>query len=189
MNNIEKQLRTLRSIAADEAFHVRLQAMAGDLPDLRPRSVVPLVAFRLALAGITLLLLGSLGTGVLLAAKGSNPGSVLYPLKQVVDTHHVPFFSTPAASPTAVPTSTPQEVRHAIQAPYEQENEQEGLVSSQSAPNAGNESVHGDVKGISVHGGDEEKVQQSSQQPANAPSILQEVPPSLKSHTSEESDN
>ncbi len=183
MNNIEKQVHLLQSIKPDSACRARLQAMTRELPDLRPH--MPLVVFRLALAGVTLLLLGSLGTGILLAAKGSNPGSVLYPLKQVVDTHHVPFFSVPVASPTTVPQRVPYDVHHAIQAPHEQENEQEGHVSSPSATDAGTESIHSDVKGVSVHQGDEEKVRQT----VHAPSTLQEIPPADKLHVDDEAGN
>lgn len=182
MNNIEKELKNLQKITPDSAFYDRMHAMVADLPDLRPRAAAPLIAFRLALVAVVLLVLGSLGTGVLLAAKGSNPGSILYPIKQVVDTHHVPFFSTPVASPTAVPSIiVPQ--HHSVQS-EEQENDHEGNNASSSAHHAeGGEQQ--DVKGASVKHGDEEKVQL----PTVSSSPLQEVPSNVKLHADEESDN
>ncbi len=183
MNNIEKKLKTLQAIQPDGAFRDRLHAMVADLPDLRPRAAAPLIAFRLAFVVVVLFVLGSLGTGVLLAAKGSNPGSILYPLKQAVDTHHVPFFSIPVASPTAVPTVVPSQ-HHSVQLPEDHENEHEGSLASPSAHHGDNEKQQ-DVKGASVKHGDEEKVHL----PTVSSSPLQEVPSSVKLHANEELDN
>lgn len=135
-NNLLKTLNSLQEVQARESLKKRIHSLEQSLPygEVMPR--MSLTMFRVAFAGIVVVLLLGLGSGVVAAAKGSHPGSLLYPLKKAIVQTQIKFTSnpeekavlkkeieesTPSATPVASPTAKPViKVKE-----HEDENEQE----------------------------------------------------------------
>lgn len=131
-NEIMQKFKDMQYVHASRALHEQIIATAGELSDKHKGFYFPLFAFQAALAGLVILLLVGLGSGVVLAAKGSNPGTPFYPVKQlfqkiapqIVKEETVPTptpFST-ETSPTPYPSAGQH---HSIQG-GEREDEHEG---------------------------------------------------------------
>lgn len=140
--NIENTVHQLQKIVPSKKLTYRITQMASDLPIRSPGFDFPLLTFRVALAGIVLFLVSGIGTSVLLAAKGSSQGSVLYPMKQTLEKHHVPFF-VPTLSPAMILPKT---------LPSPTEPQPTDTEKGKSASDSGT-SIHHSV----THGGDDEQ--------------------------------
>lgn len=103
--SIERDLQQLQNIKPSKKLAYKIEGLVHSLPEKSRGVNLPLITFRLALAVGIFFIITSMGTGVLLAAKGSSEGSVWYPIKQTLEKHNVPFFA-PTATPT--PTQMPQ---------------------------------------------------------------------------------
>lgn len=141
---LEKGLQTLQEIKAPEGLKKRIHGMAADLPPKHRGLYFPLVAFQMAIVAVVLFVLIGLGSGVVVAAKGSHPGSPLYPVRQIIEKVPAPFVrptvtATPTpVRPSATPTVTPNEEKKSNEG---KEKEQEKKVNSYEKK---------DVKGIST---------------------------------------
>lgn len=146
--NIERDLQQLQNIRPSKKLAYRIESLAHSLPE-RSGVNMPLVAFRLALAVGIFFIITSMGTGVLLAAKGSNKGSVLYPIRQTLERHNVPFFApTTTPTPTQIPQIRSSEKNEQTNEPHESEGKQ--------ATNAAVQDVHHSIKGVGDEGDDRE---------------------------------
>ena len=112
--SLENQLQKVEEVKSHSRLRKRLTVLIDDLPySVGPN--YPLFTFRLAIAGLLLFLLTGLGTGVVLGAKGSNQGSLLFPLKKVIVQTQIHFAASEHEKETlraqiqvsTVPTVTP----------------------------------------------------------------------------------
>ena len=130
-------LSQLRSVNAPDHVYDNIEHAMQTLPG-KPRGFYfPLVAFQLAVGVVVVLLLVGTGSGIVLAAVGSNPGTPLYPVKKVlqrVAPQVVQHFAQ--VIPTATPTPTAMPIKH-IQRPTESEKQ-----------NPHNDKQQKDVRGI-----------------------------------------
>ena len=117
---IMQQLQDMQYVHASKELHEQIVSTVGELPDKHTGFYFPLVAFRLALVGVLLLLVVGLGSSVVLAAKGSNPGTPLYPVKQLIKKIAPQIIglqeATSPTPPPAFPSITP--VPHSVQHPH-----------------------------------------------------------------------
>lgn len=103
-NIILEHLQSLGGIKASNKLHKKIDTQSAFLQPKYRGFYFPLFAFRtgLALSVIAVLLLA--GSGLVWAAKLSNPGTPLYPIKQAIQTI-APQFIHPEVIPTIVPQS------------------------------------------------------------------------------------
>lgn len=83
-NNIEELIQKIQEVKASAALEKRIENSIFSLPSYRTGFNYPLIAFRVALASIILFVVAGLGSGVVVAAQGSHPGSLLFPLKKAI---------------------------------------------------------------------------------------------------------
>lgn len=104
----EKELRTqleyLQQLKAPKSVHKFVEAKTVNLSEKRGGWYFPLVMFRVGFAIAVLLLFVLATSGVVVAAVQSTPGSMLYPVKQVI--RHLPIIHTAMPTPTSVPNHT-----------------------------------------------------------------------------------
>ncbi len=104
-NEVVQELQDMQYLwHAPKTLHDNLLSMTGRLPDKHRGFYFPLFAFQMALVGIVALVLVGLGSGVVLAARGSNPGTPFYRVRQLIQ-KVVPQIVQEEPSPT--PTITP----------------------------------------------------------------------------------
>lgn len=123
----EKMIRQLERIEAPQSLKERVHGMVGDLPAKHRGIFFPLIAFQAAVVVGVLLLLVGLGSGVVVAAKGSHPGSPLYSVRQIIEKVPV-VLQKPSLPPTRVipqatttPAFSPKRERHAEEKDPERE--------------------------------------------------------------------
>lgn len=112
MQTIE-EIRKLENIRASFTLQKRIQGLSFALPKKHEGVFMPLIVFRGALVLGALLILCILGgSGLVMAATLSKPGSTFYPVKQALQKAHIPFISAEIEKKENPPSPTPTPSQH-----------------------------------------------------------------------------
>ena len=98
--SIINNLKSLKSVKADESLRKRISLLASQLPENRKYFYNPFFALKPLLIALLLLILT--GTGIAVASQNAKQGDLLYPVKTIVNS----LFSKPAQEPENLPAPT-----------------------------------------------------------------------------------
>lgn len=132
-----------RHIVASDKLHDDIGVMTRDLAVVRQGFYFPLFALQAAMASIVLIVLVSIGSGVVVAAKGTHPGSPFYPVKQAL--HAIAPAVVPADVTPTLTQSAPTPIPVIHQEEKQEKKEQRRHILLQ------NDDEEKDVKGIQIH--------------------------------------
>ena len=139
-----QKIHDSRYTHASVGLHEKIAGMVMDLPDHPKKFYFPVFAFQMAIAVTVLVVLIGLPAGLVVAAKGSQPGTPFYSVKkvlqkiapQVVEEPSVlptPAINKPIMQPT--PTQKPPQptlIKHRVRGGEEDnERKEEGFVPSE----------------------------------------------------------
>lgn len=138
---LKQQLQTLQEIKASDSLKNRIHETVNNLPAKSRRLYFPLVTFQAAFALVILLIVVGIGSGLVAGVKQSHPGTLLYPVKELIQKKtedkgsiHQQVVSSP------VPTATPKPSIQVI--PSGQPNAHTQVTPSVTATAQNNEEKH-----------------------------------------------
>ncbi|HEX7041864.1 MAG TPA: hypothetical protein VF189_01310 [Patescibacteria group bacterium] len=157
MKKIEEKLKMLSSIKASNNLKKRIHVMTNDLPSLHRGFYFPLFAFQSAVIATVIIVLVGLGSGFVVAAEGSNPGNLFYPVKKIIQKVPVPFIQEiPTTIPTVMPTIALPSATPSPEEKHENKNMNNPYINNQDPKQNDNENKNQTVEGVSTATGGQE---------------------------------